>query len=297
MPVRPEIVGDNGHEEIRTCPYDPSHRILSTRFTRHLVKCQKNHPDVNMIRCPFNASHIIPEEQYPNHIEMCPDKGWIECQMDGGEFSTSVQKPVEHGDVSTPFSNNCTDTSILGSTENWDEERVPNTRREKGFFDRFRPIEQTHNFKMQMIKSLQQEAKQQVNVKRRPTQQPRFLQGIGRGRRNMLPNDEPNVKPGEETEEKKTIVIQNPPSPSFEQFSNPFSVDSVQVAEELEDCFEKKPSSQAAMKKRRKLEKHLRQVQQLEEMKKTGIPLNEEQQAKLSRKKEVYQELCSLSIQ
>lgn len=41
------------------CPYNASHRMLAHRLALHLVKCRRNHPDVEKVRCPFNSTHLI----------------------------------------------------------------------------------------------------------------------------------------------------------------------------------------------------------------------------------------------
>lgn len=50
-------------EEIVTCPYNESHRIMRKRLQRHLVKCRESHPDVKLVRCPFNSVHQVPEPE------------------------------------------------------------------------------------------------------------------------------------------------------------------------------------------------------------------------------------------
>ena len=46
--VAPETMSDD-YQEIKTCPYDPSHRVHAKRFLRHLMKCQKNYPNAKMV--------------------------------------------------------------------------------------------------------------------------------------------------------------------------------------------------------------------------------------------------------
>ena len=46
--VAPETMSDD-YQEIKTCPYDPSHRVHAKRFLRHIMKCQKNYPNAKMV--------------------------------------------------------------------------------------------------------------------------------------------------------------------------------------------------------------------------------------------------------
>ncbi|OXB51794.1 hypothetical protein ASZ78_007936, partial [Callipepla squamata] len=62
------------------CPYDNHHRIRARRFPYHLVKCRKNHPEVEKLlaTCPFNARHLVPKADLGDHILKCKDKRLIE---------------------------------------------------------------------------------------------------------------------------------------------------------------------------------------------------------------------------
>lgn len=180
--VQPETVGDMGYDEIRTCPYDPSHRISAVRFTKHLIKCQKNHPNAKMSRCPFNASHVIPDEEYSTHCSICPDKGWIECQQDlaaniGMNSSASTNYEAS-------FPKQTSDISNVYSNEDWDQDMFEDSSANKSFQITNRmckTMELTSAFKMKMLQSIAIEASE---VNRRPTNKPRALPlaGIGRGR-------------------------------------------------------------------------------------------------------------------
>ncbi|XP_042200252.1 gametocyte-specific factor 1 isoform X2 [Callorhinchus milii] len=57
------------------CPYDPSHKIRSSRLPYHLVKCRKNHPEMAKILrvCPYNARHQIPHTEFQQHVAHCAD--------------------------------------------------------------------------------------------------------------------------------------------------------------------------------------------------------------------------------
>ena len=61
------------------CPYEKHHLILSHKFQRHLVKCEKNHKlEINkFFTCPFDASHKLTQAVYYDHIIGCFDVHWI----------------------------------------------------------------------------------------------------------------------------------------------------------------------------------------------------------------------------
>ncbi|XP_027636384.1 gametocyte-specific factor 1 [Falco peregrinus] len=58
------------------CPYDRSHQVRVSRLPYHLVKCQRNNPQVarKLATCPFNASHRVPHGKLQRHIASCPDQ-------------------------------------------------------------------------------------------------------------------------------------------------------------------------------------------------------------------------------
>lgn len=52
-----------GYKETVVCPYNKAHVILKSRFMTHLIKCEKNYPDSELIKCPFDTSHrVMPDE-------------------------------------------------------------------------------------------------------------------------------------------------------------------------------------------------------------------------------------------
>lgn len=48
-----------GYEETVQCPYEKSHIILKHRFQTHLIKCKRNHPDIQLEICPFDQTHHV----------------------------------------------------------------------------------------------------------------------------------------------------------------------------------------------------------------------------------------------
>ncbi|XP_068208108.1 serine-rich adhesin for platelets-like [Palaemon carinicauda] len=61
-------------EELWKCPYDESHLILPLKFSAHLVKCRKNHPQINLERCFYNSNHYVKKSKMRQHLRECEDK-------------------------------------------------------------------------------------------------------------------------------------------------------------------------------------------------------------------------------
>ena len=59
------------HEETLTCPYNPSHQILKSKMTVHLVRCRRSNLDKKVEICPFNSSHHVKKEDYDSHLRIC----------------------------------------------------------------------------------------------------------------------------------------------------------------------------------------------------------------------------------
>lgn len=51
------------NQDLLECPYDKHHRILKHRMQVHLIKCRRNHPNVNKAICPFNVTHVLNEPE------------------------------------------------------------------------------------------------------------------------------------------------------------------------------------------------------------------------------------------
>ncbi|MEN2500238.1 MAG: factor 1 [Marteilia pararefringens] len=74
--------------ELMTCPYDQNHRIMGYRMVTHLLKCSKNHPNVDIRLCPFNSLHHIEKHKFAEHIQNCASNfhildqpGWNEAKQ------------------------------------------------------------------------------------------------------------------------------------------------------------------------------------------------------------------------
>ncbi|XP_021239044.1 gametocyte-specific factor 1-like [Numida meleagris] len=63
-------------EALVQCPYDKAHQIRVSRLPYHLVKCQRNNPQVarSLEICPFNARHRMPRAELQRHMACCPDQ-------------------------------------------------------------------------------------------------------------------------------------------------------------------------------------------------------------------------------
>ncbi|CAH0393273.1 unnamed protein product [Bemisia tabaci] len=66
-------------EQLLTCPYNRSHRILRFRMPLHLVKCgrqyEKENPHHDMKNCIYNFNHVVPEKKLNYHMaEKCEDR-------------------------------------------------------------------------------------------------------------------------------------------------------------------------------------------------------------------------------
>ncbi|XP_011876807.1 PREDICTED: gametocyte-specific factor 1-like [Vollenhovia emeryi] len=68
----------NDSDDVLCCPYNKCHRIPSTRFQRHLVKCEKNFPPDYKVICPYNATHRFSKSEIVEHITTCPMRRTVE---------------------------------------------------------------------------------------------------------------------------------------------------------------------------------------------------------------------------
>ncbi|GAV03322.1 hypothetical protein RvY_13764 [Ramazzottius varieornatus] len=77
----------SGDDHLLTCPYDMEHKIRHYRMESHLLKCQKQHPDVTVATCPFNATHVLPTLFFSEHVTGCPDHRMIDPDQRGAGVS------------------------------------------------------------------------------------------------------------------------------------------------------------------------------------------------------------------
>lgn len=82
------------------CPYDKSHRVRVARLPYHLVKCERNNPQVarQLAICPFNARHRVPHAELQRHLASCPDRRPmdvpLEAPMKPGADGKSPEAPA-----------------------------------------------------------------------------------------------------------------------------------------------------------------------------------------------------------
>ncbi|XP_018056683.1 PREDICTED: gametocyte-specific factor 1-like isoform X2 [Atta colombica] len=73
---------NSNNDEVLHCPYNKYHRIASSKFQRHLVKCEK-------VICPYNATHRLSKSEIEEHINTCPMRRIVE-----GSY---IRPPTTHG--------------------------------------------------------------------------------------------------------------------------------------------------------------------------------------------------------
>ncbi|KYM76412.1 Protein D7 [Atta colombica] len=80
---------NSNNDEVLHCPYNKYHRIASSKFQRHLVKCEKNFPSDYKVICPYNATHRLSKSEIEEHINTCPMRRIVE-----GSY---IRPPTTHG--------------------------------------------------------------------------------------------------------------------------------------------------------------------------------------------------------
>ncbi|CAG2164675.1 unnamed protein product [Oppiella nova] len=58
---------------LKTCPYNASHRVKASKYQKHITECAKQYPNSGLVDCPFNANHRIPAHELAQHQIQCPD--------------------------------------------------------------------------------------------------------------------------------------------------------------------------------------------------------------------------------
>uniref|UniRef100_A0A669QAM6 CHHC U11-48K-type domain-containing protein n=1 Tax=Phasianus colchicus TaxID=9054 RepID=A0A669QAM6_PHACC len=88
-------------EALVQCPYDKAHQIRVSRLPYHLVKCQRNNPQVarSMEICPFNARHRIPRAELQRHIACCPDQRLLFDSQGTRPATPQLQHGTPHSDT------------------------------------------------------------------------------------------------------------------------------------------------------------------------------------------------------
>uniref|UniRef100_A0A182R0K2 CHHC U11-48K-type domain-containing protein n=1 Tax=Anopheles farauti TaxID=69004 RepID=A0A182R0K2_9DIPT len=115
--------------DFRECPFDRSHLVVAKSFSRHLVKCQRQNPEIKLVRCSLNTSHLVKEEDLKQHLKDCPSRVYLEVYKFNVSTSTSQQEDtpetlIYHTDGSDnkgkiPSASN--ENTLQNDTECWDE--------------------------------------------------------------------------------------------------------------------------------------------------------------------------------
>ncbi|XP_078531508.1 gametocyte-specific factor 1-like [Lissotriton helveticus] len=103
-PIQDYYLDSYDKEQLIQCPYDAYHQIRACRFPYHIIKCRKNHPDVEreLATCPFNARHHVPRAEMSHHISSCDDKSCIEQDIVNQSSSCRREEVVHLSTWETP---------------------------------------------------------------------------------------------------------------------------------------------------------------------------------------------------
>ncbi|XP_055303677.1 gametocyte-specific factor 1-like [Sitodiplosis mosellana] len=63
-----------GYGDTVICPYNKCHVIMKSRIQTHLIKCAKQHPEIQLETCPFDVTHKFRPEDKNAHIDECPSR-------------------------------------------------------------------------------------------------------------------------------------------------------------------------------------------------------------------------------
>ncbi|RVE48376.1 hypothetical protein evm_006937 [Chilo suppressalis] len=91
---KPAITNCTMDDPFVSCPYEAAHRVPRSRLQAHIVKCQKNHPQLQI--CPYNATHRLPEAEMKVHLGSCPSKAFIfsEIELNKVRAALTTPKPI-----------------------------------------------------------------------------------------------------------------------------------------------------------------------------------------------------------
>ncbi|ELT92078.1 hypothetical protein CAPTEDRAFT_227390 [Capitella teleta] len=86
------------------CPFEESHTIRALGAQKHLLKCQKSHPNVEIKSCPFNGTHWVRTSEMSRHMALCPDKARYHQVAMQEQHTKPPVAPVEPDDFNANFS-------------------------------------------------------------------------------------------------------------------------------------------------------------------------------------------------
>lgn len=82
-----------GYDETVICPYNKCHVILKSRIQTHLVKCAKQHPEIQLDTCPFDITHKFrPEDKIVRFLWNIRLHFYILCVC---SFPLAIQTHIE----------------------------------------------------------------------------------------------------------------------------------------------------------------------------------------------------------
>lgn len=92
-------MGLAGYDEMVVCPYDKCHVIMKQRMQAHLIKCARNHPNMQLEICPFDITHRFPASEKQRHLDECPSRVNFDRYMyrvdNGNSTKPTDKKTVE----------------------------------------------------------------------------------------------------------------------------------------------------------------------------------------------------------
>lgn len=86
-------------EALKSCPYNPHHRIPLSRFQYHLASCRKKNPKKakKMASCKYNACHVVPLKQLEEHEAACVNRSTVEEEGSLSPLKVSLPSPEKNG--------------------------------------------------------------------------------------------------------------------------------------------------------------------------------------------------------
>lgn len=275
-------------DELISCPYDPVHLVQRKRIQYHLMKCRKNFNVKDFRQCPFNARHVVPKPEFDYHIKTCDDRGRFEVE----QLKAQAQRdPNLKGNTSIPTF----DPSWRPeSTESWDDDNVVYVPPTSG--DMLFSSDQSREPIAQSPSPPPPNRQRQSAVEIREPMLPRpprsagqpssqvFNQAMqgGAGVGSMSARVVPTGR-GRGRGRGRGIVVQET-KPAVGKIEKN---EAVEVPENFED------GKKELLRRQRKLQKMLRQIERLESK---TTPLLEEEVAKVGKKQQVLEQIKQTGI-
>ncbi|EAA14189.2 AGAP009825-PA [Anopheles gambiae str. PEST] len=94
--------------DLKQCPFEVTHLIEGKSFAMHIVKCQRQHPDIKLARCHLDTSHLMREEELQQHMKTCTSRG----QLDAYKYSLTTGAASRVSSLPDPA-----DDLIINTTE------------------------------------------------------------------------------------------------------------------------------------------------------------------------------------